>query len=1431
MILFWDKPIAVERHICGSNSTAVSERLSESLGLLRVFAVISASWIALIIGLLMTIGGAEAQTTTGTAGTGSTLFSTTFNCHLCHAANSSNRFNAINAGGHIAYANSKGMGGTVGTAQQFADIAAYLATQFTDLGPQSVTFGTATPITIPNIALNTVYGGYVGLQAVSGPSRGSVSFSSTSATYTPAVNQCGSDSFTYQAIQSAANGSGTSNTRTVSLTISNPTVPTVTNNATSGTYNIAFNYNIATSGGTPTSYAASGLPTGLSINTSTGAITGTPTAAGTYTPSITASNCFNGGTQTSATVNPTFTIAKVAQVTLTANAASTSLTYLGTTNLSTVGGSGTGAVTYAVTTNPANCTISGTTLTAAGVGSCIVTATKAANANYFVASGTVSIMINPAAQTPLSAVATPVSINFGATSTLSTTGGSGTGAVTYSVTTNPANCTISVSTLSGAGVGSCTVTAIKAADTNYNAATSTVVVTVNATVPGAPTIGAATAGDTLANIAFSAPASGGGSPITSYTASCTPSGTRSNSVSPISVIGLANGTQYTCSVKATNTVGSSTASGTVMVTPTPTPLAPTFSSAASTSFNVGTNGSFNLTAIGTPSNMNFSLISGTLPSGVTLTSAGVLSGTPASGTVASYPVIFKADNTTAPAATQNFTLTVAGTPQSINFTAPATQTYGAGPATLTATATSGLTVTFSTVPSMSTVCSVSGASVTLLSSGNCTIAANQSGNTTYAAATQVNQAFTISQGSQATLIANAATTVLAFGGTTTLSTIGGSGTGAVSYASNNGNCTIVSSTLTAAGVGSCIVTATKAADTNYLVASTTVGITINQAAQATLTAIATPAMINFGATSTLSTTGGSGTGAVSYASNNGNCTIAGTTLTGAGTGSCTVTATKAADTNFNSTTGSIGVTVNATVAGAPTIGTATAASGQASITFTAPASNGGSVITGYTATCLPSGTGSSATSPVIVSGLANGTSYSCTVVTNNAIGSGAASMATAVTPTSQGPALWTNTCSGCHGSVPAGNRFNAAGVTGTILNYVRQAQPAMASIQGIQDLTATDLADIAAYILQYVPPVSVTTRFNTPKVVSVSSQITLNTISFGTIGVTGNPINGTLSAPVGTALTYTPNAGFVGTDSFTYRGVGTPGSPGTLFGENRTVSIQVLMPGVITVPAAPAIGTATPAGGKATVNFTPPTDDGGSPITGYAVTCDPGGAPVTVAGAGSPITVAGLTDGLLYFCSVTATNTMGTSAVSATVDVTPLPILLAAVSRKTHGPAGPFDIIIDTSQLIGGLVTTEPRASDAGGAGHKVVFQFDGPITAAGAPDILNALGAPVGNVASVVANGNAVEVTCTGIPDNTRVTVSLVNVNNIVNASASIGFLVGDVNNSRTVNASDISGVKARSGKPTDASNFKFDLNASGDISSSDISAVKARSGIVLTP
>ena len=92
----------------------------------------------------------------------------------------------------------------------------------------------------------------------------------------------------------------------------------------------------------------------------------------------------------------------------------------------------------------------------------------------------------------------------------------------------------------------------------------------------------------------------------------------------------------------------------------------------------------------------------------------------------------------------------------------------------------------------------------------------------------------------------------------------------------------------------------------------------------------------------------------------------------------------------------------ATVPGAPTITTVTAGDRRASVAFTAPSSNGGSVITGYTATCTVPGSSRSengSNSPIVVTELSNNTLYGCSVRATNAIGTGPASTSISVTPT------------------------------------------------------------------------------------------------------------------------------------------------------------------------------------------------------------------------------------------------------------------------------------------------------------------------------------------------------------------------------------------------------------------------------------------------
>ena len=93
---------------------------------------------------------------------------------------------------------------------------------------------------------------------------------------------------TFSIVLTATNITG-SDSRTISLTVQAPP-PVITSPASvSGRVGTAFSFNVVASN-SPSSYAATNLPAGLAINSGTGAITGTPTADGTSSVQLTATN-------------------------------------------------------------------------------------------------------------------------------------------------------------------------------------------------------------------------------------------------------------------------------------------------------------------------------------------------------------------------------------------------------------------------------------------------------------------------------------------------------------------------------------------------------------------------------------------------------------------------------------------------------------------------------------------------------------------------------------------------------------------------------------------------------------------------------------------------------------------------------------------------------------------------------------------------------------------------------------------------------------------------------------------------------------------------------------------------------------------------------------------------------------------------------------
>lgn len=171
--------------------------------------------------------------------------------------------------------------------------------------------------------------------------------------------------------------------------------------------------------------------------------------------------------------------------------------------------------------------------------------------------------------------------------------------------------------------------------------------------------------------------------------------------------------------------------------------------------------------------------------------------------------------------------------------------------------------------------------------------------------------------------------------------------------------------------------------------------------------------------------------------------------------------------------------------------------------------------------------------------------------------------------------------------------------------------------------------------------------------------------------------------------------------------------------------------------------------------------------------------------------------------------------------------LLSVFSRKLHNGV-PFELTIDHTQPLSGTVSVEPRAI---GAGHVVVFRFDGAVTSAGAATALDAALQSAATV-TLVRSGTDVIATLSNVADNQRLKLTLGGVNGGGPLSASMGFLVGDVSRTGAVTAADLSAIKAHIGLAVNsADRARFDLNADGSITQADVNAAKARAGKRLAP
>jgi hypothetical protein len=157
------------------------------------------------------------------------------------------------------------------------------------------------------------------------------------------------------------------------------------------------------------------------------------------------------------------------------------------------------------------------------------------------------------------------------------------------------------------------------------------------------------------------------------------------------------------------------------------------------------------------------------------------------------------------------------------------------------------------------------------------------------------------------------------------------------------------------------------------------------------TVTSSPAGISCGGTCSANYT--QGTAVTLFATPAAGSTFAGWSGACGGTGNCSVTmsanATATATFNINA----------ALIPGAPQNLAATSGSGSAVFTFQPPANTGGSAIANYTVTCNPGArTAVAAVSPITMTGLSNGTTYTCSATATNATTTGPASNAVSVTP-------------------------------------------------------------------------------------------------------------------------------------------------------------------------------------------------------------------------------------------------------------------------------------------------------------------------------------------------------------------------------------------------------------------------------------------------
>ncbi|MBR63713.1 MAG: hypothetical protein CMC60_06740, partial [Flavobacteriaceae bacterium] len=498
------------------------------------------------------------------------------------------------------------------------------------------------------------------------------------------------------------------------------------------------------SDGTPTSYSVSpSLPAGLALDTSTGAISGTPTAvtsSATYT--ITASN--TGG---STTADVTIVVNDVAPSSLTYSPNSFTLTKGTAMTTVTPTASGGAITSWSVSPSlPAGLSLDSSTGAISGTPTAITSsATYTVTATNTGGSTTadVTIVVNDVAPSSLTYSPNSFTLTKGTAMTTVTPSNSGGTVTSYSVSPSlPAGLSLDTST----GAISGTPTAITSSATYTVTATNTggsttadVTIEVNDVAPSSltysPNSFTLTKGTAMTTVTPSA----SGGPITSWAVSPSlPAGlSLDSSTGAISGTPSAVTSSATYTVTASNTGGSTTADVTIVVND----VAPSSLTYSPNSFTL-TKGTAMTTVTPTISGGAITSwsVSPSLPSGLSLdSSTGAISGTPTAVTSsATYTVT--ASNTGG-STTADVTIVVNDVaPSSLTYSPNSfTLTKGTAMTTVTPTASGGPITSWAVSPSLpaglsldSSTGAISGTPTAITSSATYTITATNTGGSTTA---------------------------------------------------------------------------------------------------------------------------------------------------------------------------------------------------------------------------------------------------------------------------------------------------------------------------------------------------------------------------------------------------------------------------------------------------------------------------------------------------------------------------------------------------------------------------------------------------------------------------------------------------------------------------------------------------------------------------